>query len=310
MNFEPRHAFFLPGPTAIGKSEIAVHLASRLSGEIISVDSMQVYRGLDIGTAKPSLADRQRVPHHLIDVADLTEEFSAARFARLAAEVAGPIQQRGKVPVFCGGTGLYFNALLAGLGGSPPSDSGVRAALEALPLAELTRELSVRDPECFARIDQRNRRRLIRALEVARLTGRPFSEQRASWPALPEGYPIIGLSRDSSDLHRRIAIRVEAMFEAGLVEETRRLLAAGLESNRTAMQAIGYRQVVDYLRGVVTLRETVERVKAKTRQLAKRQMTWFRRQLPMTWLPLAPDSEPERVAEDLVGRFTRTRGST
>ena len=270
---------------------------------------MQVYRGLDIGTAKPSLADRRRVPHHLIDVSDLSEEFSAARFARLAAEVAAGIQERGKVPVFCGGTGLYFNALLAGLGGSPPSDAGLRASLEALPLPDLARELAERDPEFFAQIDQQNRRRLIRALEVVRLTGRPFSEQRALWPAIPEGCPIIGLSRDSSDLHRRIAIRVEAMFEAGLVEETRRLLAAGLESNRTAMQAIGYRQVVDYLRGVGTLQETIERVKAKTRQYAKRQMTWFRRQLPMTWFALSPDSEPERVSEDLACRFTRTGGS-
>jgi tRNA dimethylallyltransferase len=319
---------FLAGPTAVGKSEIALLLAEKIGGEIISVDSMQVYRGLDIGTAKPSAAERARVPHHLIDVADLTETFDAAKFVELARQAVAEIQSRNRVPIFCGGTGLYFKAFLEGLGEAPPSDEKLRAELEATPLTDLLRELQERDPATFEKIDRQNPRRVIRAVEVIRLTGRPFSAQRARWgetPGEPSGtgktsgsrgrsphqskpasilHPpssySFGLARAPADLHVRINARVDAMFARGLVDETRRLLNHGLAQNKTALQAIGYRQVAEHLRaehlrGERSLSETIELVKSKTHQFAKRQMTWFRRQSNLEWIELKPEESPEEI---------------
>ena len=293
------------GPTACGKSAVALELAERLRGEIISVDSMQVYRGLDIGTAKPSAAELARVPHHLIDVAELTESFDAARFIELAKEAEAGIRQRGHLPIFCGGTGLYFNAWFNGLGDAPSGDPTIRAELEAAPLSELLVELEAKDPATFAVIDRCNPRRVVRALEVIRLTGKPFSEQRAAWneektkrqASFP---PIFGLRRSADDLRRRIDRRVDGMFAEGLVAETRGLLARGLEGNRTAMQALGYRQVVEHLRGETGPRQAVELVKLKTWQFARRQMTWFRNQLPVHWLDIAPDESAGRIAERII----------
>jgi tRNA dimethylallyltransferase len=292
---------FLAGPTAVGKSALALALADKIGGEIISVDSMQVYRGLDIGTAKPTHAERARVPHHLMDVAELTEAFDAAKFVALAQEAVTEIQSRGGVPIFCGGTGLYFKAFLEGLGEAPPSDERLRAELEAAPLAELLRELELCDPVTFAKIDRQNPRRVIRALEVIRLTGKPFFAQRARWGEAPDEpspkgsrgrspHQFFCLSRPTADLHARINLRVDQMFAAGLVEETRRLLPHGLEQNKTAMQAIGYRQVVEHLRGERSLPETIELVKIKTRQYAKRQLTWFRKHAQAHWIELKPET--------------------
>lgn len=295
-----RTLVFVVGPTAVGKSAVALGLAERLGGEIVSVDSMQVYRGLDIGTAKPSPAERQRVPHHLIDVADLSEGFDAARFVRLAREAVADIQARGRVPILCGGTGLYFKAYLEGLGAAPPPDPALRAELEATPLDVLLRELAQRDPETFGVIDRQNPRRVVRAVEVLRLTGQPFSAQRAAWTrsaALAGPEPrMLGLTRAPADLRARIDARVDEMFRRGLVAETERLLARGLARNRTAMQALGYRQVVEHLRGARSLEDTMALVKVRTRQFAKRQMTWFRRQLPVVWhLVRADESSRETV---------------
>jgi tRNA dimethylallyltransferase len=302
----PPAPLFLAGPTAVGKSAVALALAERLGGEIISVDSMQVYRGLDIGTAKPSRADRARVPHHLIDVVEITEAFDAAQFVRLAQEAVADIQARGKVPIFCGGTGLYFKAFLAGLGNAPPADPRLRAELEATPLADLLRELEQSDPETFRTIDRQNPRRVIRALEVIRLTGKPFSVQRARWSDVPSTFDprrstvLFGLARSPADLRARIDARVDDMFRRGLVEETEQLLARGLEQNRTAMQALGYRQAVEHLRGARSLPDTVALVKQRTRQFARRQMTWFRHQLPVRWIELTPNSSAETTAKDLA----------
>ncbi len=177
----PFTPLLLAGPTAVGKSDIALLLAGELNGEIISVDSMQVYRGLDLGTAKPTPAERARVPHHLIDVVEHTEPFDAAQFARLARATVQDIQSRRHVPILCGGTGFYFKAFLEGLGDSPPANAALRAELESTPLAEQLRELEQRDPVTFQKIDRQNPRRVIRALEVIRLTGKPFSTQRADW---------------------------------------------------------------------------------------------------------------------------------
>ena len=300
---------FIAGPTAVGKSEIALVLAEQLGGEIIS-DSMQVYRGLDIGTAKPSSADRTRVPHHLIDVCDLTEAFDAAKFVRLAQKAVAEIQSRGRMPVFCGGTGLYFNAYLSGLGEAPSANPELRAGLEELPFEALLKELHERDPEAYGKIDKQNPRRVIRAVEVIRLTGKKFSEQRADWK--PEvrsqkSEVVFALTRKANDLHARINARVDEMFRRGLVDETRELLRHGLEQNQTAMQAIGYRQVVEHLRGERPLAETIEQVKIRTRQFAKRQLTWFRRQLDPEWIELKPDESLETAAASLQRAIVRQR---
>jgi tRNA dimethylallyltransferase len=290
---------FIAGPTAVGKSEIALRLAEQLGGEIISADSMQVYRGLDIGTAKPSAAERARMPHHLIDICDLKENFDAAQFIRLAQKVVEEIQSRGHVPIFCGGTGLYFKAYLSGLGEAPATNPELRAELEAASFESLLRELRERDPTAYAQIDKQNPRRVIRAVEVIRLTGKKFSEQRAEWKvqrAVPAKTNFYCFTRPPADLHARINTRVDAMFARGLVDETRELLKRGLEQNKTAMQAIGYRQVVEHLRGDRTLVETIELVKSRTRQFARRQLTWFRRQLEPEWIELKPDESLEQIA--------------
>ncbi|MFM8357328.1 MAG: tRNA (adenosine(37)-N6)-dimethylallyltransferase MiaA, partial [Verrucomicrobiota bacterium] len=288
-----------------GKSAVALELATRLGGEIISVDSMQVYRGLDLGTAKPSQEERARVAHHLVDVVGLAEPFDAARFVALATAAVADLQARGRVPILCGGTGLYFNAWLNGLGEAPAPDPALRAELEATPTAALLDELARRDGVTLDEIDVHNRRRVVRAVEVIRLTGRPFSIQRAAWseraPAL-RGRSF-GIHRTREDLGRRIDRRVDAMFAGGLVAETARLLPRGLAENRTARQAIGYRQVAEHLEGARGLRETIELVKTRTRQLAKRQGTWFRGQLDLDWLELAPEEPPAETAARILGRL-------
>ena len=302
----------IAGPTAVGKSEVALQLAERLGGEIIVADSMQVYRGLDIGTAKPTAAERARVPHHLVDVCNLTESFDVAQFARLAKQAVIEIQGRGRVPILCGGTGLYFKALLEGVGAEPPADPVLRGELERLPLETLLVELSERDPVTFERIDRRNPRRVIRAVEVIRLTGKPFSEQRAAWRSPKDGQGqaqpwFIGFKRSNSDLQARINVRVEEMFRNGLVAETEWLLLGGLAENQTARQAIGYRQVIEFLergnRSSAALAETIELVKIRTRQYAKRQLTWFRRHGNPMWIELQPGEALGAVAERLGREF-------
>ncbi len=295
---------FLAGPTAVGKSEIALRLAERLGGEIISADSMQVYRGLDIGTAKPNPAEREKIPHHLIDICDLTENFDAAQFIRLAQKAVEEIQSRNRVPIFCGGTGLYFKAFLSGIGDAPATDPGLRAELEAAPFESLLRELRERDPAAYEKIDKQNPRRVIRAVEVIRLTGKKFSEQRAEWKSKvqsPKPKNFFAFSRQSDDLHARINVRVNEMFRRGLVAETEQLLKRGLAGNKTAMQAIGYRQAAEHLRGGRDLGETIELVKSRTRQFAKRQLTWFRRQLDAQWIGLKPGEPPEKCVLKICG---------
>ena len=294
---------FIAGPTAVGKSEIAILLAEKIGGEIISVDSMQVYRGLDIGTAKPSQDERKKIPHRLIDICELTENFDAAQFVRLANKAVEEIQSRSRIPIFCGGTGLYFNAYLSGLGEAPSANPELRAELEAMPFEKLLQELRERDSETYQKIDKQNPRRIIRAIEVIRLTGKKFSEQRAEWKTEDGGKKaetIFVLTRKPEDLHARINVRVDEMFRHGLVDETRELLKHGLEQNKTAMQAIGYRQVVEHLRGEIVLAKAIDLVKSKTRQFAKRQLTWFRRYGNCEWFELSKTDAPEKIAEQLL----------
>ena len=295
---------FIAGPTAVGNSEIALRLAEKIGGEIISVDSMQVYRGLGIGTAKPSPAERAKVPHHLIDVCDLTKAFDAAQFIRHAQTAVAEIQSRNKTPIFCGGTGLYFKAFLEGLGEATATDANVRAELEAAPLEKLLEELQERDPATFEKIDRQNPRRVVRAVEVIRLTGKKFSEQRSNWNPEsriqnPESR-FICFIRASSDLQKRIDRRVDEMFRRGLVAETEQLLKHGLAENKFAMQAIGYRQVVEHLQGERDLAATIELVKIRTRQFAKRQLTWFRRHGNCEWMELKSDNSVDEILAKLA----------
>jgi tRNA dimethylallyltransferase len=299
----------LVGPTACGKSAVALELALQLNGEVVSVDSMQVYRGMDIGTAKPEADARNRVRHHLIDLMDLDQPCDAASFRNAAIPVIADILSRGRTPILCGGTGFYFAALWGRLADAAGSDPSMRLELEARPTGQLLDELRRLDPDAYASIDRRNRRRVVRAIEVIRLTGRPFAQARPNpasagpdraW-ATDAGWITFGLARESGDLKARIESRVDDMFDRGLVLETERLLAQGLERNRAALQAIGYRQVVEYLRGERSLPETRNVVKSRTRQLAKRQMTWFRRQMRVTWLNVRPDE----TAAETAGRIAR-----
>ncbi|MCL4177623.1 MAG: tRNA (adenosine(37)-N6)-dimethylallyltransferase MiaA [Verrucomicrobia bacterium] len=310
----PGQIIALVGPSGCGKSGVALELALLVNGEIVTVDSMQVYRGMDIGTAKPGRAEQARIRHHLIDLLELDRAFDAAAFSEAAVPLIDALRAGGKTPILCGGTGFYFAALLGGLAPAPAGDPGLRRELEKAPLNLLLEELQRLDPGAYATIDRRNRRRVVRAVEVVRLTGKPFSQQRPGVSPAVLGsawrdascWQVFGLLREAEDLKTRIENRVEEMFEQGLVAETRRLLAAGLARNRTAMQAIGYRQVVEYLRGDRSLAETKERIKSKTRQLARKQMTWFRRQMRVTWLDVGADESDRQIAARIERLFFRT----
>ena len=295
---------YLTGATASGKSALAMHLAKRLGGEIISVDSMQVYCGLNIGTAKPSSEEQAEVPHHLIDVAQLSEAFDAAQFVRLAKSASESISSRGRIPIFCGGTGLYFRALMEGLGNSPPSDELLRDELSLLPFESLVAELKIKDPKAAKQIDLKNPRRVLRAVEVIRLTGRPYSEQRIGWDKLkraPEN--LFCINREVDVLNQRIHKRVDEMFSLGLIEETQILIKQGLRDNRNACQALGYRQVLDLLDGELSLESVVDKVKIKTRQFAKRQRSWFRNQMKCDLLDWPEDENVDSFCELLLGRI-------
>lgn len=295
---------YLTGATASGKSALAMHLAKRLGGEIISVDSMQVYCGLNIGTAKPSAEEQAEVPHHLIDVAQLSEAFDAAQFVRLAKSASESISSRGRIPIFCGGTGLYFRALMEGLGNSPPSDELLRDELSLLPFESLVAELKIKDPKAAKQIDLKNPRRVLRAVEVIRLTGRPYSEQRIGWDKLkraPEN--LFCINREVDVLNQRIHKRVDEMFSLGLIEETQILIKQGLRDNRNACQALGYRQVLDLLDGELSLESVIDKVKIKTRQFAKRQRSWFRNQMQCDLLDWPKDENVDSFCELLLGRI-------
>lgn len=303
----------LVGPTASGKSALAL-AAARILGdvEIVSVDSMQVYRGLDIGTAKPSVADRAEVPHHLIDVADPQEEWSVARFQEAARAAVAGIEARGRRALLVGGTGLYVQAVIDDLC-FPGEDLELRARLQARTeepggVAAAYEELARLDPEAAGRIDPHNARRIVRALEVIRLTGRPFSSfgpglQRYGPTAFPVAMAGVWLPRDV--LNRRIEARVATMRDEGLVDEVRRLAGPGTPGlSRTARQAIGYREVLAHLEGEEpSLDAALEVVVRRTRSFARRQRMWFRRDPRITWL--GTSREPAALAPSLLATWSR-----
>ena len=295
---------YITGATASGKSALAMRLANTLGGEIISVDSMQVYCGLNIGTAKPSAQEQNEIQHHLIDVAQLSEAFDAAQFVSLAQQALKLIWKRGRVPIFCGGTGLYFRALIEGLGESPPGDESLRDELAQMPIESLVAELRIKDPEAAKQVDLKNPRRVLRAIEVIRLTGRPYSEQRIGWNNVDKApQNLFCISREVDVLNQRIHKRVDEMFNQGLVEETQTLIKKGLRNNRNACQALGYRQVLDLLDGKLDLENVVHQVKTKTRQFAKRQRSWFRNQMKCKFLEWSDEENLNSFSEQLLAKI-------
>ena len=278
------------GPTASGKTDLAVRLAEGCAGEIVNADSMQVYRGMDIGTAKPSPELRQRVPHHLIDIVEPDVNFSASDFRREAARAIADIVERGRRAFVVGGTGLYIRALLQGLVDSPSGAETVRRELEET--AErfgneaLLEELARVDPVIAAWLHPNDRLRIVRALEVYRLTGRPISQQRSEHGFADEYYRAlkIGLTVERRELYERIDRRVERMIAEGLVEEVRALLGRGFSPGAKALRSIGYRQVCGYLAGEYGLDEAVRLTKRDTRHYAKRQLTWFNKESEIKWV--------------------------
>jgi tRNA dimethylallyltransferase len=296
----------LLGCTASGKSAVSLELAGRLGAEILSVDSMQVYRRMDIGTAKPSPADRGRVPHHLFDVAEPSESFSVARYVELADRTIRDIQVRGKTVLALAGTPLYLMGLMYGMFDGPSADEDFRAEIrrraEREGMPALHAELARVDPEAASRIHPNDLKRIERALEVYHHTGRPLSAQQRQWSASSMRYPVIvvGIRRSREDLHRRINARVKAMVEAGLVDEVRNLLAEPAAMSSQATQALGYAQIITHLRGETTLEDAVERIKIQTRQLAKHQRTWFRKFSTARWVDVAVEDSAESVAERVL----------
>jgi tRNA dimethylallyltransferase len=287
------------GATASGKTGLSLDLAERLGGEIVNTDAMAVYRGMDVGTAKPPVAERRGIPHHLLDLLDVREPLSVADFQRRARAVIAEVRSRGAVPVLVGGSALYTRAVLDRFE-FPGTDPVVRGRLEA-ELAEvgpaaLHSRLAEVDPEAAARILPENGRRVVRALEVVEITGRPFT---ASLPRLEYADPVtvqVGVDIDRPALDERIERRVAAMFDAGLVDEVRGLLAAGLAEGRTASRAIGYPEVAAYLGGELTLEEARERTVVATRRFARRQLAWWRKDPRITWVAY---DDPARVEHAL-----------
>jgi tRNA dimethylallyltransferase len=288
------------GATASGKTGLSVDLAERLGGEVVNTDAMAVYRGMDIGTAKPTPAERRGVPHHLLDVLSVRQPLTVAEFQRDARAVIAEIRGRGSVPVLVGGSALYTRAILDRFE-FPGTDAGVRARLEqelaAVGSAELHRRLADLDPEAAERILPENGRRVVRALEVIEITGRPFS---ASLPRLEYVDPAtvqVGVDIDRPTLDQRIERRVEQMFADGFVDEVAALLDAGLAEGRTAARAIGYPEVTAYLAGELSLEEARERTVIATRRFARRQDAWFRKDPRITWVRY---DDPDRVDRALA----------
>lgn len=296
----------LVGPTASGKTQIALRLAPELGAEVLSVDSMQVYRGMDVGTAKPAPEERAGVPHHLLDLCEPGKPFSVAEFQRAARVVLAAIRRAGKFPLLVGGSGLYYRAIVDDLD-FPPTDPSVRRNLERASPQALWERLVREDPDAASRIEPANVRRIIRALEVLKITGRRFSSYRTGWDRFPPGGVIAaGLIVPPEILRFRIEDRTRAMFKGPLQEETDRLLAAGYRDALEVAPAIGYRQAVAVLDGIVTEEEAIEETVRATAALARRQMRWFRRDPRIVWF----DASDLERAGDLIRAYwtAQTRG--
>lgn len=306
MELPAQDCWFLTGVTATGKTRIALALARRLGAEIISLDSMAVYRGMDVGTAKPTAEQQALVPHHLIDVVEPEEEYSVAQYVAAAQATIAEIRGRGREALFVGGTPLYLKALLRGLFEGPPANWELRQAIED-EVAEVGSEalharLEQIDPVAASTIHPRDKRRLIRAIEVYRATGQPISHQQLQFE---DGYAaeerrVFVLRRPREEQNRRIDDRVEEMLQRGLVEEVRRLTAEGRRLGRTAAQAVGYREATEHLVGRLDAAAMAARIKTRTRQFAKRQGVWFRSLSECRFVDIEGEADAEALAERIA----------
>jgi len=298
--------YFIIGCTASGKGSLGRELARRLVGQIVSVDSMKIYRRMDIGTAKPSQAVRAEIPHHCIDIVEPSESFSVAQFVERADRAIGEIASAGAVALAVGGTSLYIKALSEGLFEGPSADERTRQHLRARVAAEglsaLHAELAAIDAEAAARIHPNDERRIVRALEVYHATGTPITALQRQWDSGQRRYEavFIGLRRDKADQGRRINLRAKMMLDAGLADEVAALLAEPGGLSGQAAQAVGYAELIDYIKGLCSLDEAFEQIKINTRRLAKKQRTWHRRFAGVTWFDAAPDETPEALAARVI----------
>ena len=279
------------GPTASGKTKLSIELAKQYNGEILSCDSMQIYRGMTIGTAKPTAEEMEGIPHHMIDVADPGEAFSVGRYVEMADPILQDILSRGKTCVIVGGTGLYVDSLIAGRSFMPYPETGKRQALEAIVEAQgigvVLNLLWTVDPDSAERLHPSDQRRIIRAAEVYLETGKTITQHNRETQAIPPKYQPLWLGLDFTDraeLYARIDKRVDLMMEQGLIEEIQGLLAAGTPPTATSLQAIGYKEPMAALRGEITMAEAVDKIKQESRRYAKRQLTWFRRNKDIHWI--------------------------
>lgn len=304
---------FLVGPTGSGKSELAMAVARKLNGEIISCDAMQVYRKMDIGTAKPALRERKAVPHHLIDLVSPKSECSVFKHRKLALDAIRKISSKGRLPIVVGGSGLYLKAILDGISPHPGRESKVRKALgkqrEKHGLLYLYEKLKRIDPRRAKEIHPNDERRIIRALEIYELSGKkPSAWHRETSGRLEDcGFkPVVfGLARPRPELYERIERRVDQMFKAGWVNEVKRIKRFGF--SKTARAAIGYRQVLEYLKGEKTLEEAKSEVKKRTRQFAKRQLTWFRHDSRIQWIPVSGSCFVPKAFRSIIFRFRKAQ---
>ena len=292
----------IAGPTASGKTALAVELAKELNGEVVSCDSMQVYRRMDIGTAKPTKEEMQGIVHHMIDVAEPDEDFSVSRYCDMASPIVGDILARGKTAIIAGGTGLYMDSLIRGNAFAPFPATGVRERLEAQADAEgmesMLEWLRSVDPASAARLHLSDRKRIIRALEVFLETGETITEHNRKTQSIPPKYNPLWLGLDFADraeLYHRIDLRVDIMLEIGLISEIKSLLSSGIPPKCTAMQAIGYKEFVNALNGEETVEKAAEEVKKSSRHYAKRQLTWFRRNPAIHWLTRQTGQKNEEI---------------
>jgi len=309
MAFDPvllQKCWFLAGPTAVGKTAVSLHLAKELQAEIISMDSMSLYRGMDIGTAKPSEDERQHVPHHMIDVIDPSDEYSLAEYLQAAESIAHQIVARNQTPLFVGGTGLYLRGLLRGVFDGPPADIHFREELDAIAERDgsehLHKQLKQVDPITARVLHPNDLRRIVRALEVFYLTGEPISNLQQQKPLPLDERPehVYWLEPPRSWLHQRINQRVELMIETGLITETKSLLSQPKPLSKTAAQALGYKEVIDYLQHHINLEICIDLIKTRTRQFSKRQQTWFRNLEECQSVPVEGTASTEQQVELLL----------
>ena len=288
----------IAGPTASGKTALSIALAKELCGEVVSCDSMQVYKYMDIGTAKPTVEERAGIVHHMLDVAEPDQDFSVSRYCEMAAPIVDDILARGKTAIIAGGTGLYMDALIRGNDFAPFPSTGVREQLEQQPIEEVYARLQKIDPEAAARLHLADKKRIIRAMEVYLETGQTITAHNLKTQAQPPKYnPVwFGLSDENrQDLYDRIDHRVEQMVDLGLVDEIQALLARGIPEKATALQAIGYKEFLQVMHGQDTVENAIAQVQQSSRKYAKRQLTWFRRNQNINWLLRKPGVGTEEI---------------